>query len=39
MSQTWSERLDAAEDGNEFGNVINDLFGWLERKIDESEEG
>lgn len=37
MSKTWAEKLDDAENGEEFGAVIQSLFGFLEKaKDDES---
>ena len=34
MSSEFAERLDAAEDGAEFGAVIGDLFKSLEAQMD-----
>lgn len=33
--KTLAEQLDAAETPEAFGNVILDLFGWLQEKRDE----
>lgn len=37
--RTVPEALDAAQDGAEFGQVIQDLFGSLEAAIDAEKEG
>ena len=29
----WGDRLDAAEDGVEFGNVVNDFFSYLDKLV------
>lgn len=36
MSSEFAKRLDAAEDGAEFGAVIGDLFKSLEAQIDDA---
>ena len=37
MQMTLAEQLDAAEDGEQFKTVLNNLFGFLEKeKYDES---
>lgn len=42
MSETpktiTERRLDAAQSGEEFGQVLNDLFGALERARDEEQD-
>ena len=35
---TIPEKLDAARDGKEFAQVLNNLFGVLERAKDEADE-
>jgi len=34
-NKTLAEQLDAAENGEQFGNVIQGLFGFLERMKDD----
>ena len=34
--KTVAEKLDAAKDGQEFGQVLNGLFGALERAKDDA---
>ena len=36
--KTVAEQLDAAKDGQEFAQVINGLFGALERMSDDADE-
>ena len=36
--KTIPEQLDAARDGQEFAQVLNNLFGALERAKDEADE-
>jgi hypothetical protein len=36
--KTLAERLDAAETGKEFGQVIEGLFSFIEKARDEEEE-
>lgn len=36
--KTFAERLDAARNGQEFGNAINDLLAALDRAIAELDE-
>lgn len=36
--KTIVEKLDAARDGHEFAQVLNNLFGALERAKDEADE-
>jgi hypothetical protein len=33
-NQTWAEQFDAAEDGEQFKQVLNNLFGFLEQEMD-----
>lgn len=35
--KTLAEQLDAAKDGQEFGQVINNLFAALERRMDDDD--
>ena len=37
MSKTFAEMLDDAEDGEQFGNVIQGLFKYLEKKMEEED--
>lgn len=37
VPKTLAEQLDAAQSGEEFGVVIQGLFGWLEKARDEEE--
>jgi hypothetical protein len=37
MSETFAEMLDNAEDGEQFGNVIQGLFGFLEKKMEDED--
>ncbi len=39
MSKTIAEQLDAAESGAEFGQVLQGLFGTLERARDDEIDG
>ena len=32
---TWADKLDAAEDGEQFGIVLSELFGFLEKAVDD----
>ena len=38
MSETFAEMLDNAEDGEQFTNVIQGLFGSLWKKMEEEDE-
>lgn len=35
---SWAEKFDAAEDGEQFGDVLSSLFGFLEKKMEEEDE-
>lgn len=35
---TWADKFDAAEDGEQFGNVLSSLFSFLETKMEEENE-
>lgn len=36
--KTLAEKLDAAQTGDEFAGVLNDLFGYLEKRRDDEEQ-
>ena len=38
MSETFAEMLDNAEDGEQFTNVVQGLFRFLEEKMEEEDE-
>jgi len=38
MNETFAEMLDNAEDGEQFTNVIQGLFRFLEKKMEEEDE-
>ena len=38
MSKTWAEKFDEAENGQQFGEVLSGMFGYLEKKMEEENE-
>ena len=38
MSETFAEMLDNAENGEQFTNTIQNLFRFLEKKMEEEDE-